>query len=100
MSGNGWFGILGTVVTLAVTKLTTSHIIPFLQVGRRQKYAQHISIIADELTDELMERYPDNEWLQHVDAAVNKLITICNINNASVASRAMKAAVNRKTRKE
>lgn len=78
-----------------VAFLAQKYVIPFLQVGRRQKYAEYIGVIADEITDELRLKYPDRQWLQHLDEAVDQLIQICGI-SADIARRAINAAASRK----
>ena len=45
--------------------LAQRYVIPFLKIGKRQNYAKYISVIADELIDELRLKYPDKKWLEH-----------------------------------
>ncbi len=90
-----WTGILGTIGLTLATYLSNRYIIPFLSVGKRQRYAQYIGAIADELTDELRTKYPERDWLKHLDEAIDSLISICGISN-DVAQRAVKAAAARK----
>ncbi len=92
---NSWLGVLGTIGLTLAGYLANRYVIPFLRVGKRQKYAQYISAIADELTDELCARYPEQEWLEHLDEAVDNLIAICGV-SLEIARRAIKAAASRK----
>ncbi len=95
ISQAGLTGLFGSVAALVVGWLANRYIIPFLQVGRRHKMAELIAQLADELTDELRETYPDKEWLDHLDEAIDRLIEILGI-DSEVAARAVRAAVARK----
>jgi len=94
MAGS-WIGVLGSVGLTVLAFLAQKYVVPFLQVGHRQKYAEYIADIADEITDEMRLKYPDKEWLQHLDEAVDQLIQICGI-SSDVARRAINAAASRK----
>ena len=88
-------GLLGTVGLTLIGYLANRYVIPFLKVGKRQKYALYIAAIADELTDELRATYPEREWLGHLDEAVDSLISICGV-TPDIARRAVKASAARK----
>ena len=90
-----WLGVLGSVGMLFVGHLANKYVIPYLQVGKRKQYAQFVAVIADEATDDLMKKYPDKEWLRHLDEAVDVIISICEV-TPDVAKRAVNAAANRK----
>lgn len=90
-----WIGIIGSISLLLLTHLTRNYIIPFLQVGKRRQYARYIAAIADEVTDDLKARYPENEWLSHLDDAVDRIIEVCEI-SPEIARRAAHAATYRK----
>ncbi len=90
-----WFGLIGTASLALVTYLTKTYLAPYLRTGNRLLYAKYIAAIADELTDDLIARYPDNEWLEHLDDVVDKVIEICGI-SPEVARRATRAAAARK----
>ena len=89
-----WLGLLGSIGLTLATYLANRYIIPFLSIGKRQRYAQYIAAIADELTDGLRGKYPESEWLAHLDEAVDGLIAICNI-TPEIARRAIQAAAAR-----
>ncbi len=78
-----------------VTWLSKKHLLPYLLIEKRRKYAGYIAAIADDLTDELRIKYPDKTWTIYLDEAVDKIIDICDINH-EVAQRAVKAAAGRK----
>ncbi len=90
-----WLGLLGSVALLAATYLANRYIIPFLKVGKRQKLAEFVAAIADDVTDELRQKYPNNEWLKHLDEAIENLIAICGV-TPDIAERAVNASAARK----
>lgn len=49
-------------------------IVPLLDTVLEQKLAQHIGNIADDLTDELVLKYPESEWARWADDLTDKLI--------------------------
>lgn len=87
--------IIFEAVIAILLLVATKYVIPWLKVARRKAYADHIFRIADDITDDLIERYPDNKWLNFLDQAVDKLMEICNVNK-SVAKRAVNAQVTKK----
>ena len=89
------FSMLGSLGLLFAGYIAQRFLIPFLNVGRRQKYAQYIAAIADELTDALRARHPEKEWLAHLDEAVDTLAAICGV-SIEIARRAIKASAARK----
>ncbi len=95
LDSGSWLGILGSVGLLLIGHVAKKYIIPFLAVGKRKQYAGFIATIANEVTDDLRSRYPENEWLQHLDEAVDALIEICGITE-EIARRAINASVARK----
>jgi hypothetical protein len=94
-NGLAWGGMIGSVILILVGHLTKKYLIPFLVIGRRREYARWIAAIADEVTDDLRARYPENEWIVHLDEAVDKIIEVCQI-SGEVARRSARAAVSRK----
>jgi hypothetical protein len=92
---DSWLGPLGSVALLLATYVAKKYVIPFLQVGKRQRYAQFIAAIADEVTDDLRSKYPNKQWLKHLDEAVDRLIQICGV-TPEIARRAVRAAAARK----
>ena len=85
---NAWLSILGSVGLMLLGHLANRYVIPFLKVGKRKQYAQFIAVIADEVTDDLKNRYPENEWLKHIDEAVDAIISICGV-SSDIARRAV-----------
>ena len=87
--------LVGSVAVIVAGWIANKYVVPFLHVGRRQRYAELIATLADEITDELMGLYPDTAWLEHLDEAVDKLISILGI-DSDIARRAIRAAAARK----
>ncbi len=95
ISADSFLGILGSLGLMLATFLAKKYIIPFLQVGKRQKYAEYIATIADDLIDNLRLKYPDKTWLEHLDEVVDTLVAICGI-TPEIAKRALQASAARK----
>lgn len=89
-----WLGVLGSLAVIVFGHVATRYVIPFLRVGKRQRYAELIALLADEITDELQAKY-DKDWTKYLDQAVDKLILILGI-DPEVARRAINAAAARK----
>jgi hypothetical protein len=90
-----WLSVLGSVALVLAGHIANKYVIPFLKVGKRYRYARYIAAIADELTDDLRNKYPEKRWLKHLDEAVDQLATICGIKH-EIARRAIRAAAARK----
>jgi hypothetical protein len=91
---NSWLGILGSVGLMLVTYVANRYIIPFLKIGKRHKFAEYITVIADEVVAELRLKYPEKGWLEHLDEAIATLARICEI-TPDIAERAVKASASR-----
>jgi hypothetical protein len=92
---DSWLGLLGSIALVAATYVAKKYVIPFLQVGKRQRYARFIATIADEVTDDLRHSYPNQEWPKHLDQAVDRLMEICGVTE-EIARRAVGASAARK----
>lgn len=90
LAGGVW-ALAGIIISYVGKK----YLIPLLRVEKRRRYAGWIAAIADELTDDLVARYPGKKWIEELDKAVDKIIEICGINK-EVAERAIRAAASRK----
>jgi len=90
-----WTGLLGTIGLTLAGYFARRYIIPFLPVGQRHLYAEYIARIADDLTDELRARYPQKQWLAHLDEAIERLIVIVGV-SPEIARRAIRASAARK----
>ena len=94
ISADSWLGILGSVGLMLISYVAKKYVIPFLQIGKRQRYAEYITTIADEVISELRHKYPDKTWLQHLDEAITTLAQICGV-EPDIAERAVKASAAR-----
>ena len=95
VTDGGILNILGSVGLLFAGFIARRYIIPFLQVGKRQRYAELIAHLADEITDELRLKYPNRDWMKHLDEGVDRLIALLGI-APEIARRAINAATARK----
>lgn len=94
-NSSSWLGLLGSVGLMLASHLANKYVIPFLQVGKRKHYAEYIAAVAADVTDDLKGKYPEREWLKHLDEAIDTLIAVCGI-TPEIASRAINAAASRK----
>jgi hypothetical protein len=88
---NMLIGVLGLLVAF----VGKNYLLPLLKVERSRRFARWIALLADEITDELLARYPDNAWVKFIDDAVDSLMEICGISE-EIASRAINSALARK----
>ena len=88
-------GGVGTVLMAIVIWMTKKYLVPYLNLESRRRYARFITAIADDVTDDLVRKYPDNRWMKYLDEAVDKVIDICGIDQ-EIAERAVSAAIARK----
>jgi len=91
----GLAGGVGAMFMVVLTYLARTYLVPFLELEHRRRYATYIATIADEVTDDLVRRYPDKAWLKYIDEAVDKIIDVCGIDR-EIAERAASAALLRK----
>lgn len=87
-------GIVG-IVLLAVGYLTKKYLLPYLKTEMACKMAEYILLIADEVTDQLVAKYPEKDVYKFLDAAIDKIIEVCGVKR-EVAERAVQAALGRK----
>ena len=83
------------ILSMLVVFIGKNYLLPFLRVERRRRYAKWIAHLADEVTDDLVSRYPNKRWMKFVDESVDKLMEICGIDK-NVAGRAINSAICRK----
>ncbi|NIM98489.1 MAG: hypothetical protein GTO24_10545 [candidate division Zixibacteria bacterium] len=89
------FGALGAILLLLLGWAVKKYLIPFLDTELKKKLAEYVLLIADEVTDQLVARYPKNELLKWIDQAVDKIMDITGVSQ-EVATRAAEAALARK----
>ncbi len=88
---NTLIGVLGLLVAF----LGKNYLLPLMKIERSRRFAGWIALLADEITDELVSRYPGNAWVKFIDDAVDSLMEICGISE-QIASRAINSALARK----
>ncbi len=86
---------LGAILLLLLGWVVKKYLIPYFNTELKKKMAEYILLIADEVTDELVAKYPKNELLRWLDQAVDKIMEITGVSE-EVATRAVQAALARK----
>jgi len=89
------FAALGALLLLVLGWMVKRYLVPFLDTELRKQMAQYVLLIADEVTDQLVAKYPENELLKWLDQAVDKIMEITGVSR-EVAVRAAQAALARK----
>ena len=88
-------GGVGAVILTFIAWMAKKYLVPFLRVEGRRRYASYIAVIADDITDELRQKYPGRSWAVYLDEAIDKIIDVCDI-KPETARRAAVAAFSRK----
>jgi hypothetical protein len=89
------FEALGAILILLLGWGVKKYLIPFLNTELKKKMAEYVLLIADEVTDQLVAKYPHNELFKWLDQAVDKIMEITGVSK-EVATRAAQAALTRK----
>lgn len=92
---NNTFQALGALFLLLLGWAVKKYLIPFLDTELKKRMAEYVLLIADEVTDQLVAKYPQNELLKWLDKAVDKIMEITGVSK-EVATRAAHAALSRK----
>lgn len=88
-------GGIWVVLSIVLVWMTKKHLVPLLAIERNRRYAEWIARIADEVTDDLVQKYPNERWTKFLDNAVDKVMEITGISKET-ARRAVTSAVARK----
>jgi len=75
--------------------LSKKFLVPTLKSNTNKNVAEHLLIIADDVTDYLSMKYPDKPWLEWLDIAVDEIAKITGVSDET-ARRAAQAAMRRK----
>jgi hypothetical protein len=86
---------LGALLMIYLGVFIKKEILPLLQAKRNREVAEHILIIADDVTDYFRLKFPSAHWSVWLDRAVDRIIEITGVGR-DVADRAAKAAVARR----
>lgn len=89
------FPSLGSLGLLILGWVVQKYLVPLLSTDRKKKLAEHILLIADDVTDYFVLKYPASNWTEWIDQAVEQIIQITGVDR-EVAVRAAKAAIARK----
>lgn len=89
------FQALGAILLLLLGWVAQKYLVPYLNTELKKKMAEYVLLIADEVTDQLVAKYPQNELLKWLDQAVDKIMEITGVSK-EVATRAAQAAFARK----
>jgi hypothetical protein len=89
------FSAVGALLLLMLGWAAKKYLVPFLNTELRKRMAEYILLIADEVTDQLVAKYPQNELFKWLDQAVDKIMEITGTSK-EVATRAAHAALARK----
>lgn len=93
ISLNAIFGL----VLILIGFITSKFLVPLLKTALARSVAEHILIIADDVTDYYAAKYPTSNWAQWIDQAVDKVIEVMGVSR-EVAQRAVTAAIQRKAK--
>jgi len=89
------FPSLGSLGLLILGWVVQKYLVPYLSTDKKKKLAEHIFLIADDVTDFFLLKYPTSNWTEWIDQAVEQVIQITGVDR-EVAVRAAKAAIARK----
>jgi hypothetical protein len=87
---------LGALILIGVAIFAKQYIVPLLKTQQARETAQHILVIADDVTDYFAQKFPNAHWSIWLDRAVDKIIDITGVGRET-ANRAARAAIQRKT---
>jgi hypothetical protein len=85
----------GAIILVMVGLFTKRYIVPLLKSQAARETAEHLLIIADDVTDYFAQKYPGAHWSIWLDRAIDKIIEITGVGRET-ATRAARAAVYRK----
>ena len=86
---------IGGLIMILVAWVVKKHLLPFLDTEVKKKMAEYVLLIADEITDQLVAKYPDKKVWVYLDRAVDKIMEVCGVKR-EVAARAAGASFSRK----
>ena len=87
---------LGAILMLYLTALIKKELVPLLQARRNREMAQHVLIIADDVTDYFRLKFPSAHWSVWLDKAVDRIIEVTGL-GLDAARRIVQASVARKS---
>jgi len=88
---------IGAVLILAIGFLTKKYIVPLLQKSLAKETASHLLLIADDVTDYFIEKYPNAKWSDWLNRAVDKIIEITGVGEEQAERVAIACLARKKT---
>lgn len=85
----------GAILMIYIGILAKKYLIPLLTVQRNREVAEYVLIIADDVTDYFVMKYPTAHWSVWLDRAIDRIIEITGVGR-DTAERVAKAAMARK----
>ena len=86
---------LGAVLMIYIGIIAKKYLVPLLKAKENREVAEHILIIADDVTDYFRMKFPSAHWSVWLDRAVDRIIEITGVGR-DTADRAARASVARK----
>jgi hypothetical protein len=86
---------LGAVLLIYIGIIAKKYLVPLLAARENRETAEHILIIADDVTDYFRLKFPSAHWSVWLDRAVDRIIEVTGVGR-DTADRAARAAVARK----
>lgn len=93
--------ILEALISIGIVLLgivIKRYVIPLIKDADALQIAHRVAIIADDVTDHLKIKYPNKNWADWLDKAVDKIVEVLGV-KPEVAERAAMAAIERKKKK-
>ena len=87
---------IGAILMFYIGMIIKKELVPLLEIRRNKEIADHILIIADDVTDYFRLKFPNAHWSIWLDKAVDKIMDITG-SNRQTANRAARASVSRKS---
>jgi hypothetical protein len=87
---------LGAIILILVGIFTRRYLVPLLKTQAARETADHLLIIADDVTDYFAQKYPGAHWSIWLDRAIDKIIEITGVGREA-ATRATRASIYRKS---
>lgn len=83
------------LLILALGLVVKKYVVPLLKTELARQTANHVLIIADDVTDYFAEKFPEAHWSVWLDRAIDKVIEVTGVGRGP-AERALTAAISRK----
>jgi len=88
---------VGSLIVLLAGWFAKNYILPYLSTETKRRMAKYVLLIADEVTDYFVSKYPEDRLAKWMDQAVDKIMEITGVKKEG-ATRACQAALARKTK--